>query len=482
VKGIKSRQNFKVLSDEQVDTIHEASLSILERTGIRLDSEEARKRLLDAGAANHGTRRGALTFDREMVESAIKRLPRRCVYYARNPKYDLEYDGDHMYPYAGGGDPKMIDMETGQVRPSVLHDVEMAARLGDALENNHFAASLVVANDVPPDMLIPKTMEATMKNSVKPVSMYAPDKQTVDILVDMWSCVSGGIEEFRKRPLMSLASSPSSPLTYGRHNCDVIIRSAELGVPYSVVPCPICGETGPITLSGALAQQNAETLAGIMLIQTVTTELPTVYCGRVCFMDPRSGRDLWGVPEEALTSVAMVQLARKYGMVSDTCGMSSDVPRWGVQMGLERMMTALVPAMAGAESLAGMGGAWEAASSLEMMVIDDEILNDVSRIMNGIGVDDASLALEQLDRVGHMGNFLAQRHTMEFLRKGELRMSPLWDKRTTERAKKDGYMPTQDAARQRVMEILKDHVPDPLDRDTERMIADVIKDAGKRRP
>jgi trimethylamine--corrinoid protein Co-methyltransferase len=194
-------------------------------------------------------------------------------------------------------------------------------------------------------------------------------------------------------------------------------------------------------------------------------------------MDPRSGRDLWGVPEEAMVSVALIQLARRYGMVADSCGMTSDVPRWDLQIGLERMMTSLVPAMAGAESLSGMGTAWEGASSLEMMVIDNEILNDISRIMDGIGVDEQRLATDQLDKVGHMGNFLAQRHTMEFLRKGEFRVSPLWDKRTTERATRDGHKPIQDVARQRARTILKEHEPERLDRDVERMIGEVIESA-----
>ena len=203
-----------------------------------------------------------------------------------------------MFPYAGGGDPKIIDLETGRPRHSTYRDVEMAARLGDALENNHFASSLVMANDVPPELLVLKTMEAAMKSSGKTAAGYAPNKETVDYLVKMWACVSGGTEELRKRPLFSLGGSPSSPLTFGEHNCEVLLRSVEHGIPFAALPCPICGETGPMTLGGALAQQNAEQLGSLMLIQTVTTSLPTVYSGRVCIMDPRSGRDLWGIPRK----------------------------------------------------------------------------------------------------------------------------------------------------------------------------------------
>jgi len=468
-----------VLTDEQVDAIHEASLSILERTGIRFDSENARKRLLKAGASSHSTRKGVITFPRALVEEALRKVPKHGTYYARDPKQDIVYDGEHMFPYAGGGDPKILDLETGRSRLSTYADVEMAARLGDALEQDSYASSLVMANDFPSGLVVPKTMEATMRNSAKAVAGYAPNKETVEVLVEMWSCVSGGAEELRKRPLFSLSSSPSSPLTYGENNCEVLIRSLECGTPFSPVPCPICGETGPMTLAGGLAQQNAEILGGLVLMQTVDSSLPVMYSGRVCIMDPRSGRDLWGVPEEALVSVAIVQLAQKYGMISDTSGMASDMTRWDMQMGLELMMTVLPPALAGVESISGIGGGWEGASSLEMMVIGNEIFEDLSRFMRGIDVDDGRLAVGLIDKVGHMGNFLAQAHTLEHVRNEEVRISSLWDKRTSDRAAKEGFRPIQEAARERVKEILDEHVPDPLDRDVEKAVGQVLRDARK---
>ena len=194
-------------------------------------------------------------------------------------------------------------------------------------------------------------------------------------------------------------------------------------------------------------------------------------------MDPRTGRDLWGVPEEGLVSAAIVQMARRYGMVSDTNGMSSDITRWDMQMGFEQMMTALMPALAGAESISGLGSGWEGASSLEMMVINNEVFNDIARIIRGIRVDEGGLATDLIDKVGHMGNFLAEPHTMDNLRQGELRVSPLWDKRSSERVAKEGFKPIQDVARERARLILKEHIPDPLDKDIEKDIERLMKDA-----
>jgi trimethylamine--corrinoid protein Co-methyltransferase len=470
---------IRVLTDEQVESIHEASLEILRTTGVRFDSEDARRRLMDAGTEAHRDSRDVIVFPSDVVESALGKAPREFTYFARDRENDIHYDGEHCFPYAGGGDPKFIDLETGVVRPSVYADVEDAARLGDALDNNHFASHLVVPTDAPPRMIELRTMEAGMKNSSKVMSHHATSVDTLEYMVKMWSCVAGGDEELRKRPLFSLASSPSSPLTYAEHVCDVLIHSAELGVPFSVIPCPITGETGPVTLGGSLALQNAELLAGMVLIQSIAPKLPSVYCGRVCFMDPRTGRDLWGVPEEGLASAAMVQLARRYNMVADSCGMASDVTRWDIQLGFERMMTALLPMMAGTESISGIGSGWEGASSLEMMVIDNEVFEDLARIMRGVVIDDARLGLDVIDKVGHMGSFLAQPHTMTFLREGEFRVSSLWDKRTSERASRQGFRPLQEEARERARKILKEHQPTPLDRDVSRDVDAVLREAQK---
>ncbi len=148
-------------------------------------------------------------------------------------------------------------------------------------------------------------------------------------------------------------------------------------------------------------------------------------------------------------------------------------------MGLERMMTILLPVLGGAESVSGIGGGYEGASCLEMMPIDNEILNDVSRFMEGIEVDSERLALGIVDKLGPMGNFLSQPHTMKYLRKGEFRVSDMWDKRTSDRREKEGVRDLREEAKGRVRKILKEHVPEPLDRGIVRDMDEVIRSAAK---
>ena len=479
MQGQRVRYKLKVLTDDQVEAIEEASFKMLEKTGVRFDSLDARKRLLKAGAVAHPTRKDVVTFPRSLVKETIKHILPYGTYCARDPKNDMKYDGETIYAHALGGNPSIMDLGTGELRGSTVEDVEKTTRIMDALEYCHSISNIVVATDVPPEMLVVKTQEAMMKNSSKCISGYALNVESVDILAKMWACVTGGLEELRKRPLLDVYGSPSSPLTYDAHAADVIVRGAEYGIPVDLVPCPISGGTAPITIAGGLAQQNAELLAGVVLVQTVTNKIPIQYSGRLSIMDLRTGKNVWGMPEMALASAATVQIAHRYRMIADVYGVTMDGNMFDMQAGIERMQGALLPALAGADNLSGMGGAWESAASYEMLVVDNEVFADVFRAARGFDVDADTLAVDVIDRVGHMGNFLAQQHTMKYLKKGEIRNSALYDKRTAERARKEGVRPLQEVARDTVKKILKEHRPTPLDKDVERELSKVVKDAEK---
>ncbi len=475
MQGIRNSAPLEVLTAEDVNTIHEASLKILERTGVRFDHAGARERLIERGALPHAERRNVLTFPRAVVEEAIRHIPRYGSYCARDPKNDVTFDGEHTFAHALGGNPAILDLETGALRPSTLQDVVEATRMQDALERCHTAGPLVVATDVPAPIHVLKTMEAMLANTTKCLSGYALRIAEVEILLRMGACVSGGSEAFRKRPIFTLYGSPSSPLTYDEHVCAVVLQGASHGVPVDIVPCPIAGGTAPLSLAGGLAQQNAELLAGVLLLQAVDPKIPTQYSGRLSLLDLRSGKNLWGVPELGLISAATVQIAHRYHMTADVYGVTTDANGWDLQIGLERMVAALPPALAGADNLSGIGGAWENAGSLAMAAIDDEIYADVFRLIRGIEIDDDRLALDLVDKVGPMGNFLAQRHTLKYLREGEMRNSTLWDKRTMDRAKTDGVRPIQEVAADRARQILQEHEPMPLDRDVRAELSRIVE-------
>jgi trimethylamine--corrinoid protein Co-methyltransferase len=480
MQGVKRRRVFNLLTDDEVDKIHEASLRILERTGLRIDSENAAKRLVRNGAVKHPTRKDVVTFPRSMIEETIRHITQYGSYYARDPENDMRFDGETTYSHCEGGNPNFIDLETGETRMATFRDVCDSFRMMDALGNCHSISDFVVATDVPPQILTLKSMEALIKNTSKVIAGYALNTDQVDALMRMGACVAGGMEELRKRPPFALYNGPCSPLTYDAHVCDVMLKVAEYGVPVDLVPCPMCGGTAPVTLAGGLAQQNAEMLAGIALLQTVTTELPCMYCGRLSAIDMRSGQNVWGVAELGLASAATVQIAHRYHMTADVYGVATDANAWGMQVGMERMKLALLPALAGADNLSGMGSTWGAASSFEMLIIDNEIYADVFRMLRGFDVDEEHLAVDVVDKVGHMNDFLGQPHTLKHFKAGEQRISPLCDKRSSDRVKKEGFRALETVAKDRARMILKEHQVTPLDRSVEVELDKVVKEESKK--
>ena len=238
MQGVRNPARLKVLTEEQVEAVHDASLRLLGRTGARFDHAVARKRLVELGAVPHPSRTNVLTFPRSVVEEAIRKIPRYGTYYARDPRNDVTFDGEHTYSHALGGNPAMLDLETDLMRSSTLRDVEEASRVQDALEHCHTVSPLVVATDVPAPVHVLKTMQAMLENTSKSVSGYALRTAEVEILLQMGAAVAGGEEAFRKRPIFTLYGSPSSPLTYDEHVCDVILLGASHAVP-AAEPQPV---------------------------------------------------------------------------------------------------------------------------------------------------------------------------------------------------------------------------------------------------
>lgn len=173
MEGTRHVPIMKILTEDQVDQVHEATLAILGRTGVRLDAPEAVQRLVKDGAVRKEEKPNVVLFPRSMVEDSLNKVPRFRKYFARNPKNDIVWDGEHTFAGSVGGNPSMLDMTTGEPHPSTLADVEQSTRVMDALENCHAISNFVVATDVPGELQVVKTVEAMIKNTSKCVSSYA---------------------------------------------------------------------------------------------------------------------------------------------------------------------------------------------------------------------------------------------------------------------------------------------------------------------
>jgi trimethylamine--corrinoid protein Co-methyltransferase len=283
---------------------------------------------------------------------------------------------------------------------------------------------------------------------------------------------------FGDAPAVSLAVSPISPLVFPNDTVQAMLEIARQGLPLGPLPCPNLGATAPMSLAGALAQQNAEVLASIVLVQLMMPGLPVVYCGRLAVLNMRSGAPIWGNPEIGLASAATVQIGHHYNLPVNVYGLAGSGYAMDIQNGYERALNAIVPALAGADEISGVGEmAGGALSSNAQMVIDNEIIGMIQRLRRGFVVDEEALAVEVIAQVMDSSrNFLAEPHTVKYLRAGEVWQGRLAVQEIGWEMWRDAGRPTViEQAQDRANHILSTHQVPPLPEDQSRALDEIVQ-------
>jgi trimethylamine--corrinoid protein Co-methyltransferase len=281
--------------------------------------------------------------------------------------------------------------------------------------------------------------------------------------------------------MLSLSVSPVSPLTFPDNAVAAILEIARLNIAFAPLPCPTAGATAPLSIAGAVAQQNAEVLAAIVLAQLARPGLPIVYCGRLAMMEPRTGASVWGGVELGLASAATVQIGHRYGLPVNVYGFSTNSHVLDHQSGYERALNAAIPALAGADELSGIGE-MEAGvlGSYAQIVCDNELAASVRRLRQGITADEDALAVEVIASVMRGArNFLGQKHTSRYLRAGEVLLTRLAERGSWESWEAGGRAGLAERAQEEAEHLLHEHQVPPLSDDQERELDSILEEAGK---
>ena len=461
---------FCVFEPEEIESIHHATLRVLMECGVILTHPGGRQLLQEYGAivANRFVR-----FPPEMIERAISTASKKVALRGRNGVIQTLGDG-HLHWHNLGGAREIYDHRIKQRRLAVIQDLTDATRLLDAIESATTVTPLFTPTDVPGSLMSLAMYRHTLPYTTKPVQGPGVQNATEVTYAIRMAEVLGPPKQ-----MLSLSVSPVSPLTFPDDAVEAIIAIARNGIPFAPLPCPTAGTTAPFTLAGALVQQNAEVLASLVLAQCVQPGLPIVYCGRLAMMEPRTAISVWGGVELGLVSAATVQIGHRYGLPVNVYGFSTNAHSFDLQNGYERAINAILPALAGADELSGIGE-MEAgvSSSLAQIVVDDEIAASVQRARAGIAADENSLAVEViLSVMKGSHNFLAQKHTREAMRRGEILFTKLADRNPWEVWEREGKLELADRAMARVEQILATQPVTPLDIDQERTLDEILNAA-----
>jgi trimethylamine--corrinoid protein Co-methyltransferase len=452
---------LKFLSDEEVVKIHETTLHILSEIGYVWTHKPSLEILTGAGCTVKGNR---VYFPPQLVEDSIKKAGKKVSVTGRGGATKTLGDGN-LYFHNLGGARDIFDAKTGTRRVAVMQDVRDATRVLDALDNCHTITPFFTPQDVEGELMSLAMYRHALPFTTKPLQgpgVQYPEE--VKYAVEMAQVIGNPKE------VLTLALSPVSPLTIPDHEAAAMIEIARAGISFGALPCPTAGATSPMTISGSIAQQNAETLAVVILTQLVNPGLPIVYCGRLAMMEPRTGVSVWGGVELALASAGTVQLGHYYGFPVNVYGFSTNSHTLDLQNGFERGLNATLPALAGADELSGIGE-MEAGvmGSYAQMVLDNDLVGTVLRARRGYPADDDAMALKEVTAaMDGSRNFLGQKHTMKHIKLGEVAMNKFGERGTWEMWERGGKLTMADRAIAEAEKILKEHEVAPLESQQEK--------------
>ena len=463
---------IRKFTDDQVTRLHQASLEILERTGILLYSQDALNLVQKAGVKISDGNRARIPSN--LVEWALSMAPKQVNLFDRHGKQVIQLAGYKTYYGPGSDCPNVIDHRTGERRPGLLRDIEEAMRVCDALPNIDFLMSFCIANDIDQQVYDRYQMCAMLMNSIKPILFVTLEFSGTRDAIAMAEAVAGGANELRRKPIAALYINVTAPLRHNEEALQKLLFMAERGLPTTYTPVVLRGASGPITVAGAIALANAGELAGLVIAQLKREGTPIILTGGVNDMlEMRSMLDIYGAPENR---VALLELAHYYNMPIFGLTGCSDSKLPDEQAAAEAAFSLILETQGGAQMAHDVGYLEGGMSnSVEQIVICDELINYVKRFMTPLEVNDETLALDVIDQVGPQGDFLGTEHTLSHYKQDWY--PKLFDRRNHDHWVADGGKSLRQRAKERVDALLASHQPELLPRDVQRRLDEIVASA-----
>ena len=467
--------SFSVFSDEELDDIHLASLEVLERTGAFFDDPQALE-ILHGGGATVDRKDKIVKIPPHLVEDAVRSCPPKLILCGRHPNHDVVLENNRIAFSNFGGAINLVDPYTGEVRRATKADLAASALLVDHLGDIVLYKGTLNPSDVPQEVSRFHHAEAMLSNTTKPIYVGSGNVAQIRKIIDMAAAVVGGKDRLKERPILIFSACPVSPLRLIETACETIMECARSRIPLCITSMAMAGATAPVTLAGALVIHNAQVLAAVVLHQLTSKGSPIMYGSVTTSMDLRFSIAPIGGPEISMISAAVAQLARYYRLPSNVAGGSDSKVSDG-QAAHEITLTALLPALAGANIITGAGILEMGITySFAQLVMDCEFVRMVRSVVEGIPVNDETLAVDVIHEVGAFNDFLSHDHTLRHMRRSQVH-SELIDRTMREDWKKAGGKDIYQRAEEKARHILETHKPEPLPAGVRETLRSMVKEA-----
>ena len=465
---------FRVLSEDQLHDIHEASMEILLRTGVRIHSGEAVQLLRQAGAFVEDD--DLVKIPGQLIDWAVGVAPSNIPVFDRNGEPAMQLGRRRTYFGTGSDTVSVSDPHSGDRRPPLLADVADFARLCDALKHIDFVMCMGIASDVGPETAELRHFHAMVSNTVKPIVYTATTLDMAERTLDMAEAVAGGAEGFRQRPFAIMYIEPISPLVFTGESMEKLLYAAGKGIPSIFMSGMLHGASGPITVAGSLALANAESLAGVLIAQLKRAGAPVISGGGVLSFDMATTIACYGSPEFMLSAAAIAEIARHYGLPSWGYAGCSESKVFDEQAASDAAQWILMAALSGSNLVHDVGYLESGrTSSYDMLVFSDEMIGKTRHILEGIRVDADTLAVDVVESVGPGGSFLPEEHTLRNFRSAWF--PTLEDRNRLEQWIERGSTNMRQRVNAKVRHLLETRRPAPLDPALDEQLRAVANEA-----
>jgi len=463
----------RVLSESQIIRAHESSLSILERTGVHIPHQEVLSRFADAGAQVDWAKQ-IVRIPADLVMHSLDQAGKQFTLYGRDLSRRAEFGVGKRNYNSVAGEAYWVDELHGPRRFVTMDDVATAARFADALDQITMPGAMADPHETPVSYRCVEVMATMIRNTTKPIHFWFHDRASAKYLIEMMIALRGSEYEAAKLPVCYPFLEPISPLRFPYNGIDLLFETARLNLPVPIGPMAQMGLSAPATIAGTIAQESAEILAGVCITQLIRPGMPVCYSGICHAFDMRTTQMIFSGPEQAIFGVAMTQMGKHYGLpVYINVGLT-DSKCADAQAGMEAGITLALGAATGADVFGHMGiSGVDQASSLDMLMLQHEVIAFVESTMRPIDLSDEALGLDVIDEAGPGGTFIDREHTAEHFRR-ELYFPRLLDRDYYQAWLDAGATSMQERCRARKEEILRTHVPEPVSPYLDRAMNEIV--------
>lgn len=451
---------LELLAPDLVDQVLAEAFGLLLAPGVRVEAEAAQDALRSVGVP---VQNGVARIPERAVRAAIETAPTAFALYGRTGGPVVHYGGEAVHFDPGSCAVHILDAETLEHRQAVSADLVCLVRVAEALPELDAQSTAVVCHDVPATIGDLYRLFLVLLNSAKPIVTGSFRAHGIPPMVALLEIDSGGVEALRQRPRAIFDVCPSPPLRWTEFGAQNLVDLAQACVPAQIVSMPLAGATAPVTLLGAVVQQAAEVLSGIVIHQAVRPGAPLVWGGAPAIFDMRAASTPMGAIETAMIDVAYAQIGRHLGLPTHTYLGASDAKVVDAQAGMESGMTALLAGLAGIHMVSGAGMLdFLACQSAEKLVLDAEAIGMAQRFLSGMGRPAGSLAADTFTRTGFAPDFLKLPETRALFRREQRLPSAVIDRQSLRGWQESGRPDAFQRARARVARLLQQTEPTEL--------------------